>query len=60
MEDTFNWSMLKNPFVGRTDENTKYDVHYQFTPKTLLPVESWLFWNRTHWDQVPYLAVSST
>ena len=57
MEDTFSWSMLKNPFFGETDEMNKYDLHEHFTPKTLLPIESWLFWNRDSWEDVPYLSV---
>jgi len=56
MEDTFNWSMLKNPFTGQTDENSKYDLHSHFTPSSLLPVESWLFYNRTNWSQIPFLS----
>jgi len=57
MDDTFSWSMLKNPFFGETDEMNKYDLHAHFTPKTLLPIESWLFWNRDSWEDVPYLSV---
>lgn len=55
MKDTFNWSMLKSPFTGQTDEFSELDLHDHFTPKTLLPLESWLFWNRNSWEDIPYL-----
>jgi hypothetical protein len=56
MRDTLDWAALRNPFYGQLD-SLDQDLSKFVKPETLLPLESWIFFNRTHWKDIPFLSV---
>jgi len=55
MKDTLDWSALTNPFSGRID-SVDQDLTKFAKPESILPMESWLFHNRHHWKEIPFLS----
>lgn len=55
MKDTLDWAALRNPFYGQID-SLDQDLSKFCKPETLLPLESWIFFNRTHWKDIPFLS----